>query len=269
MYVDNKYLNIVLCNLNKTEFTDKVWKIGEIKMIFTKNFSIGLGDLNRKQQVCNKAILKMFEDTAGFHSDSLDNGVSQIAENGTAWIIMGWKLHVIDRPKYGTELTVETWSRCMEKAHAFREFRLLDENGNIKAVASSVWAVINIKTRGIMRIPAEMNELYGSEPRTVFDEWKLERKAKTEGFDSTSDYKIRRCDTDIIGHMHNLNYLDLAIEALPEEMFNNDELNDLTITYKNEVKVGESVSCGYYGDGDKQCFVITGNKGTAAIIKMW
>lgn len=238
-------------------------------MIFTSKFCIGLGDLNRNLQITNKAILKMFEDTAGFHSDSVNNGISQITECGNAWIIMGWKMSVIDRPKYGTKLTVETWSRCMEKAHAFREFRLLDETGNVRAVGSSVWAVINMKTRSIVRIAPEMNELYDSEDIAVFDRWKLDRTTVPTEFEITRDYSIRRCDTDIIGHMHNLNYLDIAVETLPDDVFAMGEFNDLTITYKNEVKSGECVSCGYYKENEKQCSAIIGNRGIAAIIKMW
>ena len=238
-------------------------------MIFTENYRVGLGDLNKQGKITNKAMLKMFEDTAGFHSDSVDNGVASIYTNGTAWVIMSWKLKILDRPEYGQKLTVETWSRSMERAHAYRDFKLLDENGNIRAKASSKWSVIDINSRRIARIAPEMNELYGSDPTAVFEEWKPDRAAIPEVFEKTIEGKVRRCDTDIIGHMHNLNYLDMALEILPEAVFEAGELSDMTVTYKNEVKVGESLSCGYYREDEKHCAVIFGDKGVAAVIKMW
>ena len=182
---------------------------------------------------------------------------------------MSWKLKILDRPEYGQKLTVETWSRSMERAHAYRDFKLLDENGNIRAKASSKWSVIDINSRRIARIAPEMNELYGSDPTAVFEEWKPDRAAVPEVFEKTIEGKVRRCDTDIIGHMHNLNYLDMALEILPEAVFEAGELSDMTVTYKNEVKVGESLSCGYYREDEKHCAVIFGDKGVAAVIKMW
>ncbi|MBQ8830024.1 MAG: hypothetical protein IJ017_00310 [Oscillospiraceae bacterium] len=238
-------------------------------MIFTEKYSVGLGDLDQKGKITNKAILKMFEDTAGFHSDSVDNGVAKIDENGTAWIIMSWKLKVTDRPEYGARLTVETWSRSMERAHAYRDFRLIDEKGNIRAVASSKWSVIDINSRRIARIDPSMNELYDSDPTAVFEEWKPDRAAVPESFESMLEFRVRRCDTDIIGHMHNLNYLDMALEMLPEEVFEKGECSDMTVTYKNEVKVGETVKSGYYREDEKHCTAIFGNRGIAAVIKMW
>ena len=238
-------------------------------MIFTEKYYVGLGDLGQNGKITNKAVLKMFEDTAGFHSDSVDNGAAKIDENGTAWVIMSWKLKILDRPEYGARLTVQTWSRSMERAHAYRDFRLIDEKGNVRAVASSKWSVIDINSRKIARIDPSMNELYDSDPTAVFEEWKQDRAAVPEVFERTLETRVRRCDTDIIGHMHNLNYLDTALEILPDEIFSKGECSDMTVVYKNEVKVGESITCGYYSEEEKHCAAIFGEKGIAAVIKMW
>ena len=45
--------------------------------------------------------------------------------------------------------------------------------------------------------------------------------------------------------MHNLNYMDLANEALPDEVYKLGELNNVRITYKREIKLGEIVKCEY------------------------
>ena len=238
-------------------------------MIFTENYRVGLGDLNAQGKISNKTILKMFEDTAGYHSDSVDNGIASIDKSGAAWVIMSWKLSVLDRPAYGEKLTVQTWSRSMERAHAFRDFRLLNENGKVCAVTSSKWSVIDINSRKIVRIAPEMSELYGSEPTSVFEEWKQDRAAVPESFENVTESTVRRCDTDVIGHMHNLNYYDLALEALPEDIYSEGEADNLTVTYKNEVKIGQAVKCGYYREDEKHCAAILCEKGVAAVIKMW
>ena len=46
--------------------------------------------------------------------------------------------------------------------------------------------------------------------------------------------------------MHNINYLDLANEALPDEVYDNEkEFNNFKISYKKEIKLGETVKCKY------------------------
>ena len=46
-------------------------------------------------------------------------------------------------------------------------------------------------------------------------------------------YDVRRSDIDINKHMHNLNYLKLAYENLPENIFFGDDLKNVNIMYKH------------------------------------
>ena len=48
-----------------------------------------------------------------------------------------------------------------------------------------------------------------------------------EDYEREIEYNVNRRDIDLNGHMHNLNYLDLAYEALPEEVYNKRPFNDV------------------------------------------
>ena len=55
---------------------------------------------------------------------------------------------------------------------------------------------------------------------------------------------------DINKHLHNIYYLDIAKEALPEEIAFGNELNNFEIMYKKEIKLGEIVKALYsFEDG--------------------
>ena len=45
--------------------------------------------------------------------------------------------------------------------------------------------------------------------------------------------------------MHNLYYLDLAYEALPQEVYEKRPFDNVRIEYKKEIKLGETVKCKY------------------------
>ena len=69
-------------------------------------------------------------------------------------------------------------------------------------------------------------------------------------------YKVNRFDIDINKHMHNLNYINLAYEALPEEVYENEEFNVVRISYKKEVKLGDILICKYKKENQKHVIVI-------------
>ena len=56
--------------------------------------------------------------------------------------------------------------------------------------------------------------------------------------------------------MHNLNYIELANEALPEETYRGALFNDVRITYKKEIKLGDTVKCKYAYQQDKHIVVV-------------
>ena len=56
--------------------------------------------------------------------------------------------------------------------------------------------------------------------------------------------------------MHNLYYLDLAYEALPDEVYNKRPYDSVQIQYKKEIKYGEKVICKYANYNDSHIVAI-------------
>ena len=238
-------------------------------MIFRTEFVTGLDDVRLGGAVKNRTIMKMFEDAAGFHSDTINDGVNDLDTKKNAWILMAWKVQGVRRPQDGQRLTVATWSREMKSAHAFRDYEMTDDNGNVLVLASSKWTLISTENRRIMKIPENIKEGYGQHDRCVFGQWTPERPELSESYDGTFVYKVLRRDTDLIGHMHNLNYLDLACEVLPEEVYMAPEPDNIVILYRTEIKIGDTVECRYSSENSMHKVDIVSERGTHAVIKMW
>jgi medium-chain acyl-[acyl-carrier-protein] hydrolase len=45
--------------------------------------------------------------------------------------------------------------------------------------------------------------------------------------------------------MHNLNYLEAAVEILPQEVYEQGEYNNIRITYRKEILYGEDITGNY------------------------
>ena len=239
-------------------------------MILEKMYTVGNRDVGATKKATIKAMMKYLENIACVHSDMVGYGINTIEETGVVWILLDWKFKIIERPKYGQNIKVRTWSRKMEKCSAYRDFQILDENGNVLAIATTKWVLLDASTRKIQRIPEEFTAKYQSEPeRNVFGE-EIEKLQETENEEYSVQVKTRRTDLDINNHVNNLNYLDLAYEILPDEVYN-AELKNVRITYKHQTEPGEIVNVSYTKKENKNIITIkTENKDKLhAIVELW
>lgn len=219
---------------------------------FEHTFTAGFRDTGKSNKLTNKAFLSFMEDSGGLHSEKAGFGMNQIESTGLSWILLGWKLKVLSRPTYGTEVKVITWGRDFSKVHAFRDFEVYDDKNNLIAIGTSKWVLFNIKTNRLSRITPEVINSYGMESKLVFtsDEDDFSIGNVPSKLLNSFNYTILRNNIDINNHMHNLYYLDLAYEALPEDVYRNSDLNNVEIIYKKECSLGNEIKCDYYFEND-------------------
>ena len=118
------------------------------------------------------------------------------------------------------------------------------------------WALIDTEKGKMSRLTENIINAYKPEKKTVFEENSLDKVKIPEEFSNTIKYEVIRKDIDINKHMHNLYYLDLAYEALPDEIYNKRPFDYVRITYKKEIKLGEKVNCKYVEQDGKYVIVI-------------
>ena len=182
----------------------------------------------------NKSILSILENIAGAHSAYVHYTFENLSKQNLTWVLLNWKLQVLKRVKADTNIKVQTWGRSATKIIVNRDFKVFDEEGTLCAIATSKWCLVDTTTGKIARLPENIGEIYhGFHDESVFgieDVPKLEEPKL--GPQNVESYKIRRFDLDLNKHVHNLNYLNIAYELLPEEVYDGSELNNVEILYK-------------------------------------
>lgn len=240
-------------------------------MIVEKAYNVKISETMANCEMTNKAILGDLENVACNHSDFAGYGVYDIPKTHLTWILLEWKLKVIKRPKYGDEIIAKTWSRNSSRCYAYRDFEIYDKQGNQIAIAASKWVLIDTEKRKIIKVEDDVIEKYYPElEKSVFEDEDFPKIREPEKYQNEVEYKVKRSDIDVNNHMHNLNYLDLANEALPEEIYQNKNFNNIRISYKKEIKLGEIVKCKYSFEGGKHIVVVKSEDESAlhAIIEM-
>lgn len=220
-------------------------------MIVEHSFFIGMSDINKQNKITEKRLLAMLEDTAGIHSDLAGYGILDIEKTKHTWMLLAWKLNFIRRPMYGETITIKTWAKPAQKIYVYRDFEVFDEENNLIAIAGSKWVYVDIENQSIARPDEEMLSKYEvEEEKSVTDNSELNKLKEPLEYSNVITYTINKEMIDINNHVHNLNYLDLAAKAVPEEV-DIKEICNLDIMYRKEIKLDDTVKCLYSFDGEK------------------
>lgn len=239
-------------------------------MFIEHNVFIGLRDVGVNNKVTNTALLSYLEDAGGIHSNLAGYGFHDIPTVKKSWVLLGWKIDLYKRPTYGDKITIRTWSRGMDRIYAYRDFEILDENREVVGIATSKWVLIDIEKGKITRLSSEVSDKYELENQQVFEEFDLEKLEESEEFSASTTFKISRGMIDVNNHLHNIYFMDIASEVLPEEVYQDEELMKIRIMCKKEIKLGETVKVFYNAENNEHIMTIKSfdEKNLHAIVKL-
>ncbi len=239
--------------------------------IISKDYRVEIGHIGSSNFITNHGFLELLENVACYHSDTIKFGFNEISKTHLSWVLLHWKVKVLKRVRYGETVTVKTWAGYANRFFTMRDFEVYDKNGDLICIASSKWALVNTSTKGIAKITDDIIAPYKSEEKSVFNEKDIAKlKAPQTSSLPSFVFKVQRKDIDVNKHMHNICYLDYALEALPEDIYFSNEINEFEIMYKTGAKLGNEVHCYYTHEDDASFVVMKSADGTAlhAIVKL-
>jgi len=200
---------------------------------FKCKYKVQYKDIDSNFKLKLVSALQMFQESSMEHGESVNQGIEYLYKKGITWISLGWNISVIKMPQYLETVYVSTWTNSSKAATALRQFKMVDENGNVLILAEDKFAVLNIEKRKIIRIPPELMEKYVVDEGRVIDEDFPQLKENPE-YAQTSQLQIRISDLDTNKHVNNLNYFEYALNVIPMEEQN--KIKNIKINYKKEIQ---------------------------------
>lgn len=240
-------------------------------MIFEYKTRVDIGKVNGKALVTNKGMLALLENVACMHSDKAGFGLSDIPTTHLSWVQLNWRVTIIRRLKYNEEIIIKTWAKDSSRVTTIRDFEVLDKDGKQVCIATTKWTLTNIDTQSIVKITDDIINEYEPDTKSIMPEYDFKRLQEPQSFSNEYVYQTERRDIDVNKHMHNLNYLDLAYETLPEDIYLNSDFNNIEIMYKKAIRLGDTSKCLYSCENDKHTVVIKSldEKDLHCIVNLW
>ncbi len=222
-----------------------------MKNVFEYDFEIQYADIDSKNHLTDYALLKYLQEVATIHASVLNYGLYDTPRIRTVWLLLDWKLQVISRPAWHQKIHIKTWPSKNDLSSCYRDFEVYDDTGKCICIATSKWVLFNIDTHKINRFTSQYQEAFPLYNKRVFNS-EIEKLKEPDHFDCQTNYTILRRDIDTNLHVNNLNYLLFAYEALPKEVFDNSDFENIDIMYKKQCLLGDQIICFYTKISDNE-----------------
>jgi medium-chain acyl-[acyl-carrier-protein] hydrolase len=186
--------------------------------------------------------MRMMQEAAIVHSDLIGYSVNQVEQTRVVWLLVQWHAKLVGSAHWNEPLEVLTWPRTMEKLTSDRCFRIVNRSGETVAVAESTLLLASADTGRVVRIPAEVADVYPLNPEGVFDA--PTEKLHLDSGELTWSANVLRRDLDTNRHVNNLIYLEYAKEALPADLAERG-WREVIVRYHRQMLLGDPIRCHY------------------------
>ncbi len=204
-----------------------------------KKFFISSSDADRYQEAKLSSLFRFFQDAATEHAELLGIGKSLTLDAGLAWIISRMKVVMYRYPKYEETIIIKTYPGDNKFFIFPRYFVIESLNGEVLGRCSSLWAVMDLKTRKISFDPFHKKELPSEHMK---DELDMPEKVKYYECSSIENRKVRYSETDLNGHLNNTKYIEYIVDAFSPDIYKNKRIVELIINFEKEISEDNTVN---------------------------
>lgn len=207
---------------------------------WTESITIESDQVDYKSVLRWSSALGLMQRAADGHIESLGVSREQMVEHGMGWMLITLEVNMPDLPSYKDSIGITTWSRGSKGALWYRDYCFTNAEGKEIGTASSVWALVDIHKRKILRpsaFPYEVpvhNEITGVP---------LDKHVIPEGslLEDVFSHTVRYSGLDSNGHLNNARYADLCWDTLTLEELEHIKVKTFKITYHQEARLLDKV----------------------------
>lgn len=220
-------------------------------MVYSFSGHVRFSEIDESGKLTLYSLINYLQDCATFHGETTGYGLRKNLEHHRAWVIASLQLHVIRYPLFDEEITVSTWVTKIRGMIATRQFSLINQTGEVLALASSEWVFMNMEEMQPVHVPPEQIEAYGVHPEKAITEDLGKRKIRiTEGGCLQRPITVQEYHLDVNGHVNNGQYVRMALKQVPTDW----KITRLRVEYKKQSMLGD-VLIPIVHIADNHCYV--------------
>lgn len=197
---------------------------------------------DRTDRLHTWAAVRLCQEVTEYHGNSVGGGFDKLVEQNRAWVIVRSYYEIHRRPAAFEKIMLNTWPRGNDGLFAFRDYRVMGENGDIVLTGTSYWTLIDFAQRRAVRLRDYINA-YDVTDELATNRSTLDRISlpNMDNPDFVFELQARDSMIDHTNHVNNSEYIKLIFDALAECGFNADKPFGLELNFQHETKPGDTL----------------------------
>lgn len=184
---------------------------------FTLTTEVSYWDVDRDQLLTLGGVFKLLQEGAIKHADQFGLGAKAMAALGESWVLNRIAAEITRYPRYEERVRLVTWSAGIRGFRGYRDLRLYCGEECVLR-ASSLWLYINLRTKSLTRVPAELAQRFPVGQAEVFQpDLDKTRYEAPRAEAAITEVSLRYSDFDGNAHLNNTAYLDCLQTALSRQ----------------------------------------------------
>ncbi len=181
-----------------------------------------------------EALLNYFQDASTMQSEDLGVGFDYLIPRNLVWVLASWQIEIKRMPALNERVVIGTLPYDFKGFLGSRNFIMKTPEGEVLAVANTLWTLLNFDTMKPAIPPQDMLEKYPVEPRLEMDYGRRKIVVGEQG-SNQEPMVVRKQHLDSNNHVNNAQYVSIAVDYLPEHF----EIGGLRVEYKKQAHLND------------------------------
>ena len=208
--------------------------------MYKKEFIISNNDVDYRFNLKPANLYRIFQDIALKATEEVGSDSISLSKRGIDWVITRMDVEIKRLPHCNEKITVCTYPGKDLAMLYPRFFFILDEKNEVIIRASSIWALIDAKTRKVI---VDKDTIKKLPPETSEYELPLPGKiAANENKNLIENRTIHYSDLDFNCHMNNVRYVELLMDVHDFEFYKTHRPSFISLNYMKEIREKDQVS---------------------------
>ncbi len=179
---------------------------------------------------------------ASDHAATLGFDYQSMLAEGSAFVLSRFRIHFHAFPRMGEAVTIQTWPKGVQQRLFFtRDFTLHNAQGEILALATSAWILINPHTRRILLPQVLIERLPDNRGRSALD-LDLEKINPPDDLPERGVFQAGYSAVDVLGHANSARYLEWLSDAIGLPTLAAQRLDWLQLNFLQETRPEDRIS---------------------------
>ncbi len=216
----------------------------------TRTFEVRYSDVDFKDELKPSAMLAFAQEAACTSGDELGFGYSVLKPLEIGFMIISTCCEVIKPVCLGEKITVQTWPLPPRHCIFERDYRILNERGEVAVNIASRWCLVDLKNMGLLSpdsLSAHATCPYNGE-KSFSPVWKIQ-KLNGEG-ETCGSVKATNSLCDHYLHINNTRYADLFFDCFTMDELQKRRIKAFSLTYNRQIREGSELCFYKKQEGD-------------------